>query len=100
MSASASTASVTQGASQQVRTALTLGQACERSAAGFRARGETDLAVENLDRAIAHYSEAIRIDPTCAEAYVLRAQAWERKGEEDQAETDLAKARDLEAGIG
>ena len=59
-------------------------------------RGHRDVASRDLDRAIADYSEVIRIDPTHAEAYLLRARLYEQKGEDDKAELDLAKVRELE----
>jgi len=74
---------------------LAQGQECQKRAGEFRASGQRELADQQLERAIAHFSEAIRIDPQHAAAYVLRARAFEQKGDDDQAEADLAKARQI-----
>jgi len=74
---------------------LAQGQECQKRANEFRSTGQRELADQQLERAIAHFSEAIRIDPQHATAYVLRARAFEQKGDDDRAEADLAKARQI-----
>jgi Flp pilus assembly protein TadD len=74
---------------------LAQGQECQKRANEFRSTGQRELAGQQLERAIAHFSEAIRIDPQHAPAYVLRARAFEQKGDDDRAEADLAKAREV-----
>jgi len=80
---------------RRVEGVLAQGQECQKRANEFRAGGQRELADQQLERAIAHFSEAIRIDPRHAPAYMLRARAFEQKGDEEQAETDLAKAREI-----
>ena len=48
-----------------------------------------------LDRAIADYTQAIRLDPEYAEAYHNRGQAYAARGDAPQAEADQAKYREL-----
>jgi tetratricopeptide (TPR) repeat protein len=69
-----------------------------------RARAEANQGVACLkrgdfDRAIAHCSEAIRLDPTLAEAYVNRAAAHVNKGEPDPAVADCDEALRLNPGL-
>ena len=44
------------------------------------------------DKAIAHYSEALRLNPKDADAYYNRGIAWERRGEYDKAIADYSEA--------
>lgn len=60
-------------------------------------RGQRDLATRDLDRAVADYTEALRIDPNHLTAYLYRARAYEEMGEDAKAEADLARARQLES---
>ena len=53
------------------------------------------MARNDLDRAIADYSEAIRLNPNDGEAYAKRGAAYERKKDSRRAADDLAKARQL-----
>ena len=46
----------------------------------------------NYDKAIADYTEAIRLDPKFAEAYYNRGVAYENKGEYDKAIADYTEA--------
>ena len=48
-----------------------------------------------FDRAIADFSEAIRLDPSYAEALSNRALAYEKKGELGKAEEDRARVKRL-----
>jgi Tfp pilus assembly protein PilF len=61
-------------------------------------RGHRDLAVWDFERAIAEYSEVLRIDPGQLTAYLYRARAYEAVGDDEKAEADLASARKLEQG--
>ena len=47
----------------------------------------------NFDRAIADFSEAIRLDPKDARAYHDRGVAYGKKGEMAKAEEDFAQAK-------
>ncbi len=47
--------------------------------------------------AVAAFSEAIRIDPDDAEAYLVRGEAYEKLGEKAKAAADRKKAKELEA---
>ncbi len=46
----------------------------------------------DLDRAIAEYSIAIKVDPTRTESYVRRGQAWSQKGDYGRAIADFDRA--------
>lgn len=48
------------------------------------------------DGAVADFSEAIRVDPSLAEAYLLRGQAWLRRNQPAQAVADFTDALRLE----
>ena len=50
----------------------------------------------DLDKALADYTEAIRIDPNNASAYSGRAKVWNAKGEFDKAIDDYNEASRLE----
>ncbi len=45
-----------------------------------------------LDKAIADYTEAIRLNPSFAEAYIFRGNAYYEQGEFDKAITDYTEA--------
>jgi Flp pilus assembly protein TadD len=49
----------------------------------------------DFDKAIADYTEAIRLNPQCAEAHYGRGVAYEKKGEKAKAEADFAQAKKL-----
>ena len=58
------------------------------------------LRVKNdLDGAIAEYSEAIRLDPTIGIAFGGRAMAWAAKGEHQKAIVDFDEAIRLSPGV-
>ena len=54
----------------------------------YRAKGEND-------KAIADYTEAIRLEPENAQAYHGRGSAYEAKGDHKRAEADFAEAKKL-----
>ena len=54
--------------------------------------GDAWHAAKNYDRAIADYTEAIRIDPTFASAYTSRGLAWRIKGNFHKAISDYSQA--------
>jgi Flp pilus assembly protein TadD len=53
----------------------------------------------DLDRAIADYTEAIRLSPKFARAYYNRGVAEKRKGDTVGGDVDIATARGLQPGI-
>ncbi len=72
----------------------------ENQAIAYYNRG---LAYENKDdyaRAIADYSDAIRLDPNDADAYFYRALDKGRLGDKAGAEADMAAAKRINPNIG
>jgi tetratricopeptide (TPR) repeat protein len=55
-------------------------------------RGNSWRAKGDYDRAIADYSEAIRLDPKHEDAYINRGTTWSDKGELDRATADYTEA--------
>ncbi len=82
---------------QQAMECIQRGRRHQQQAIEARKIGQRDLASKDFDRAIENYSEVIRLDPGHADAYLLRARAYEEMGEDDKAEADLANARQLES---
>ena len=77
--------------------------ACTRAIASGRFKGRELIGIYNnrgfeyrykgdLDRAIADYSEAIRLDPKYALTYSHRGFAWRKKGDFDRAIADYSEA--------
>ena len=62
----------------------------------FLQAGNILLLFDQLDEAIAVYSEAIRLDPHFANAYNNRGTTYESKGDLDRAINDFAKAIELD----
>ena len=58
----------------------------------FNSRGAAYRAKDDIDRAIADYSEAIRLDPKDAMAFVGRGGVLSSKGDYDRAITDYTEA--------
>ena len=50
---------------------------------------------KEANKAVQDYNKAIQLDPNCLEAYFLRGQTYERKGEYDKAIQDLNKVIEL-----
>ena len=46
-------------------------------------------------RRIADFTEAVRVDPKLAEAYLSRGVAYQEKGEQAKADEDFAQAKKL-----
>jgi tetratricopeptide (TPR) repeat protein len=59
---------------------------------GFYQRGNSYEKQGDLDRAIADYDEAIRLDPKHANAFYNRGNAYTRKGDFDRAIADFSEA--------
>jgi Tfp pilus assembly protein PilF len=60
----------------------------------YEARGAVRHDIDR-ERAIADYSEAIRLDPNLTSAYQIRALAYRRIGRKDLAEADKRTAKSL-----
>jgi tetratricopeptide (TPR) repeat protein len=58
-------------------------------------RGCAYQSKHGYEKAIADYTEAIRLDPRCAGAYFNRGLALRKKGESAKAEEDFAQAKKL-----
>jgi eukaryotic-like serine/threonine-protein kinase len=67
-----------------------------QSARDALARGIDALDRGQTQDALVGFSEALAADPSWAEAYAQRAAAWEQIGREDRAESDMARALELE----
>lgn len=65
-----------------------MGELTEKRGYAYVQKGE-------YDEAIADYTEAIRLDSKCAEAYHARGIASYHKGEKAKGDEDIAKAREL-----
>ena len=58
--------------------------------------GKTEANAGDYDRAIAYYSEAIRLDPKNAIVFASRGFAYQKKGDYDRAITDYSEAIQLD----
>jgi tetratricopeptide (TPR) repeat protein len=67
-----------------------------KSAAQFLARGNARFAASRYDDAIADYTAAIRIDPTCSPAFAARAQSWAMKHYREREIADYNEAIKLD----
>jgi Tfp pilus assembly protein PilF len=77
--------------------AVQRGQRHHHRASEARVRGQREVALLDLDRAIEAYTEGIQLDPRNLTAYTYRARAYEERGEDNLAEADLAMVRKLES---
>jgi Tfp pilus assembly protein PilF len=73
------------------------GEREDLQAAAAIEQGIQHLEKHEDDRAIACFTEAIRLNPACARAYHLRGQVYSKAGKWALAERDVAKARRAEA---
>src|SRR5689334_13719915 len=69
----------------------------EKLARAYNNRGIAWYDKGEKDRAIADYTEALRIDPTNAVAYNNRGNAWKLKGETDRAIADYTEATQFDS---
>jgi tetratricopeptide (TPR) repeat protein len=65
---------------------------CSPSPSGPLQQGDADREKKDYDKAVADYTDAIRLDPKCVAAFNNRGSAWEAKGEYDKAIQDFDDA--------
>ncbi len=70
----------------------TMDRANEQQAVDAYNRGVAYYARGELDEAIASYTEAVRLNPKLADAYLNRGAAYDAKGELDEAIADFTQA--------
>ena len=89
---------------QQIKSCTALiesgAEAKENVAIAFYNRALAYENKEDYDRAIADYSEAIRLNPNDADAYFYRSLDRKRKGDNAGAEADMAAAKRINPNIG
>ena len=66
-------------------------------AEAYHNRGLAWAEKDEYDKAIADYSEAIRLKPDYAKAYFNRGIAYYKKGDQAKADADFAKEKELKA---
>ena len=71
-----------------------------RAYGAYANRALSHLAKNNFDRSIEDATEALRINPKLAPAFYTRSTARRKKGDLAGGNADLAKARELQPGIG
>jgi tetratricopeptide (TPR) repeat protein len=71
-----------------------LSTACtqDQDAVSYNNRGVAWAGKGEFDKAIADYTEAIRLDPKYAAAFYNRGMAWDDKGDNDKAIADYTEA--------
>jgi tetratricopeptide (TPR) repeat protein len=88
----------------QIKSCTTLVQSGAESkenvAIAFYNRGLAYENTEDYDRAIADYSEAIRLNPNDADALFYRGLDKQRKGDKAGAQADMAAAKRINPNIG
>ena len=87
-----------QNISHRIDETIELGQRHHYDALRALKRGQRDLAARDFQRAVDDYTEVLRVDPEHLTAYLYRARVFEEMGEDEKAEADLARARELEKG--
>ena len=74
---------------------LTNSAVCAEPMAEAYLKGKSCLEKGDYDKAIVDYTEAIRLNPRFADAYLDRAGCYWRKGEKAKAEADFAEYKKL-----
>ena len=62
---------------------------------GYASRGDAYESKNEHEKAVADYTEAIRLDPKLRDPYWGRANAYSKMGEESKAQADFAQAKKL-----
>ena len=70
-----------------------------RSAEALSIRGDAWLAMNNLDQAISDYEDAQRFDENVADAYRRRARRLKKDGDNERAQEDFERAKDIADGL-
>lgn len=83
--------SADQGRSIRGCTAIITGKQKGSVSVAYHNRGLIWLAKDDLDRAIADFNQAIRLNPKVANTYFLRGAAWSEKGDYDRAIADYSE---------
>lgn len=66
----------------------------------YSVRGDCHFRLGDLDRALADFTAAKRFDATVAQAYLLRSQQLEQRGQTEQAAADRQRAIALDPSLG
>jgi len=66
-----------------------------QDAMAYNSRGIEYYQKGEYDKAIAEFTQALKLDPNSAGVYVLRGDAYREKGDTAGAEADFAMAREL-----
>jgi serine/threonine-protein kinase len=69
----------------------------ERLALDAIKQGIQHLEHDEYEQAVECFSKAIRLNPECARAYLIRGQTYSKMGKWAKAERDVSKARRVEA---
>ena len=78
-------------------TAVVISAQQPRDASAYAKRGQERFAKRDYDKAIADFTEAIRLEPETPEHYIDRGWVWHTTGKYDKAVGDFNKAVQLDA---